>query len=1100
MNYKLLYFIVPLLLFSNSIFGFTINVVPTDANCVGNGTLTFNPSNTDPNGSIQYFIYKLPDTTVPVYSVTTTSINGLSAGDYRVIAKETVNGVVTTQTQDATINSTVVDLAYNVQSLNQACSTTSNVTINVTAGVAVSYEIIAGPMTFPSQSSNIFSGLPIGTYTFLVTDSCGGGKALTYTVTLNPTGLTIAPPLFTDTSPPNCAFIVANNLISSANGTVIGYPLSVEYTVHPPVGTAIIYNNTIVNGNSQSQNLSQTIPNYINQTYNYDIKITDACGTIVTNNFTVNQIITLSPTIFYLNCNNHYFELSATNFTPPYTLTFTTFPSGFNPADYPTTYSQAINDFGSNTSSIPIGNYEVTILDSCGRTTTAPLQFSVVNIPIIPTGTATNDGCLTTTGTIVIAVIASDFTSVIITNGPATYPFPYPHDISSLINSDGNITLSNVPIGTYTFALVDICATPLAPLDVTIPVYTNQGGKFELKNGCDLQKASLRISSNNGKLTSIILTAAPSSFSTPLNLTSNIVPSNGACYLNNLPPGNYSFDLIDECNFQNTVSVSVSGYTVTTNQFSLQPNCGSFDLPLNFVSNASNETFWLQKQINATTDTWGNPADSTQIYTNGTVPTSTNSIALTNNTTHFNLPYNGTFRIVHSFTAFNNGNDYNSGIVSSVDSDCIEILSPLLNYNQVLEIVDAYRLPCSANGNLDVVIIANGQNPIHYSIIEKDGVPFFLDNGNSNTFYNLPPGNYIFKVDVACGDFKTRPFNLADLVSLVTINPIPDLLSCQLIISGNETFDLTSQNATILGSQSASQYTISYYNSQSNAQSGNNPILNSTNYNPITNPETIYLRMVYNALPNCYETRTFQLFTGQIPSLNINPDYLNCSTSPTVIDASTGNPASTTYLWSDGSTNPVKSITQIGTTNLTVTATNSYGVGMLPCTSSPFDVTVVLSEIPKIDHIETVDWTTNENSITVITSNTGAFEYSLDGIHYQNSNYFSNLIPGLYTVFIRDLAGCGIVQQTVWLLNYPKYFTPNGDGFHETWRIENQELETNFTVYIYDRYGKLINYFPSNSIGWDGTYNGNLMLATDYWFVVNRQDGRRLTGHFSLKR
>ena len=93
-----------------------------------------------------------------------------------------------------------------------------------------------------------------------------------------------------------------------------------------------------------------------------------------------------------------------------------------------------------------------------------------------------------------------------------------------------------------------------------------------------------------------------------------------------------------------------------------------------------------------------------------------------------------------------------------------------------------------------------------------------------------------------------------------------------------------------------------------------------------------------------------------------------------------------------------------------------------------------------------------------------------------------------------------MIIQKVWLLNYPRFFTPNGDGFHETWRIENQELEPNFTVFIYDRYGKLLHYFPSNSNGWDGTYNGNLMLSTDYWFVVNRQDGRRLMGHFALKR
>jgi len=35
---------------------------------------------------------------------------------------------------------------------------------------------------------------------------------------------------------------------------------------------------------------------------------------------------------------------------------------------------------------------------------------------------------------------------------------------------------------------------------------------------------------------------------------------------------------------------------------------------------------------------------------------------------------------------------------------------------------------------------------------------------------------------------------------------------------------------------------------------------------------------------------------------------------------------------------------------------------------------------------------------------------------------------------------------------------------------------------------------------WDGTHNGQLQLATDYWFIVIRENGKEHTGHFSLKR
>ncbi|MDA0758249.1 MAG: T9SS type B sorting domain-containing protein [Bacteroidetes bacterium] len=38
------------------------------------------------------------------------------------------------------------------------------------------------------------------------------------------------------------------------------------------------------------------------------------------------------------------------------------------------------------------------------------------------------------------------------------------------------------------------------------------------------------------------------------------------------------------------------------------------------------------------------------------------------------------------------------------------------------------------------------------------------------------------------------------------------------------------------------------------------------------------------------------------------------------------------------------------------------------------------------------------------------------------------------------------------------------------------------------------------SNGWNGTYNGNPMPSTDYWFRVQLQDGREFKSHFSLVR
>ncbi len=170
--------------------------------------------------------------------------------------------------------------------------------------------------------------------------------------------------------------------------------------------------------------------------------------------------------------------------------------------------------------------------------------------------------------------------------------------------------------------------------------------------------------------------------------------------------------------------------------------------------------------------------------------------------------------------------------------------------------------------------------------------------------------------------------------------------------------------------------------------------------------------------------------------------------------------------------------------------------------SCPAQVEIIVRPVgpPEIISIDTFDWTEDNNGFTVNINNPEMYEYSIDNILFQESNTFTGLPTGIYTVYVRDRQQCSTVDARVALLYYPKYFTPNGDGYNETWRIEYSWFEIGMMTYIYDRYGKLITSLAPNSPGWDGTLNGHRLPATDYWFVVNRQDGRIYRGHFSLLR
>jgi gliding motility-associated-like protein len=517
------------------------------------------------------------------------------------------------------------------------------------------------------------------------------------------------------------------------------------------------------------------------------------------------------------------------------------------------------------------------------------------------------------------------------------------------------------------------------------------------------------------------------------------------------------------------------------------------------VSNANaNETFWLQKLVNANNGIWGSP-ETNVAYNEGTIPDETNSYLIANNTTTFNLLFSGTFRILRSFSAFNNGVEINAGSVSSFERSCLEVLSPTFSYYQQLEIVDAYRMPCSPTNSLDVVLSVNGSSTLQYSIVEKDGLPFSFNNGNSNIFSNLGPGIYKFQVQDNCGNIVNQIFDVNNLLSLITETTPDDLLLCKAVVTNEETFDLSVQSPIILGTQPANLYIISYHETLEDAKNNTGEILNLTAYNPNTNPQTIFARIVYSLLPNCYETTSFDLIVGQNPRLLLQPSYSGCQSTPITLNAGVGNLSTTTYLWSDGSTAPTYTVSNVGISVLTITATNSYGSPGQGCSVSN-QIEVAISDAPIIDRIETSDWTNNENSITAITSNSGSFEYSLDNETFQEESTFNNLAPGVYTIYVQDKLGCGFFQKEVWLLYYPYFFTPNNDGYNDTWFVANSENEPELKIYIYDRYGKLIKYLDGQDKSWDGMCNGNQAVSSDYWFVVNRQDGRTHRGHFTLKR
>ena len=193
-----------------------------------------------------------------------------------------------------------------------------------------------------------------------------------------------------------------------------------------------------------------------------------------------------------------------------------------------------------------------------------------------------------------------------------------------------------------------------------------------------------------------------------------------------------------------------------------------------------------------------------------------------------------------------------------------------------------------------------------------------------------------------------------------------------------------------------------------------------------------------------------------------------------------------TYLWNNGAITSEINVDESGI--YTVEVTNNEGC------SSIKTITLTQIDAPIIESISS-----EGSSIIVITLNTGDFEYSLDGNIYQSSNIFSEIEGGLYTIYVREINGCGIVTQDILHFVIPKFFTPNGDNTNDTFNLKGIEYFSTSEVYIFDRYGKLIKSNKNSSFAWDGTFNNRSLPTSDYWYII-KIDDTEFRGHFTLKR
>jgi gliding motility-associated-like protein len=281
---------------------------------------------------------------------------------------------------------------------------------------------------------------------------------------------------------------------------------------------------------------------------------------------------------------------------------------------------------------------------------------------------------------------------------------------------------------------------------------------------------------------------------------------------------------------------------------------------------------------------------------------------------------------------------------------------------------------------------------------------------------------------------------------------------------------------------------VYFYLTQSDAYLEKNQ-LTTLFRNTIKNEQTIYARIINGS--DCYGIVPISLVIKSFYPLNFQDTNISlCNGNTTNIAVAAGFDS---YLWNTGAT--TNSINVTSAANYSVLVSNVDG-----CTATKkFHITD--SGIATITGAVVTDFSANENSVLLEYSGIGDYEFSIDGAYFQDNPQFDGIAAGTYIASARDKNGCGLSNDFVfYVLDYPRYFTPNGDSYNDYWTIKNLDLLPKSTITIFDRYGKLLKQVFASSNDWNGTFNGAALPADDYWFNITFEDGKIIKGHFSLKR
>lgn len=390
----------------------------------------------------------------------------------------------------------------------------------------------------------------------------------------------------------------------------------------------------------------------------------------------------------------------------------------------------------------------------------------------------------------------------------------------------------------------------------------------------------------------------------------------------------------------------------------------------------------------------------------------------------------------------------------------------IFNFGNIMEIYDdqiavrTTEYEYDINGNLSksfgrVYMFKKGVNDIwgEYQTVQSNikrnsdwfacSISLYKDDLFIGAFWDALDSNGENYVGYAGAAYIFNPYDYLNTQKPI-LNTIPVLLSCADLGNGfSSGFDMSGIEKDLV--QDPGNFVFSYKDQLGNLLPSPLPA-NYANRYPFD--EIISVKVGNKNNPACYEVTNIELKTNSGFSLNTIPDFYECDF--------------------DGTGYATFNLSKIN--SLLVADPSLYSFVYFDKNGN--DISDKITEIYKNsikNHEEVKVSVTDLNTLCTV-----------DSMFYLNVT--------------NNSSDCELKEDYI----IPKFFTPNGDGYNDTWEIMGLENE-NYTINIFDRYGKLLKILGKNT-GWDGNLNGQPLPSSDYWFQLILENKITKKGHFSLKR